>query len=114
MVSMKITRSNRIPCCLAGNWEEVNRLCTHGKAFASVVSQSKGWAMVNEGDEFKPKYGYVTHQVGMMVWMLIIGHCWFTVSGLEAGAQYACSCTALAPAVLHHAADVLPVVLPPC
>jgi hypothetical protein len=50
--------------CPAGNWEEINRLCTHGKAFSSVVTQSKGWQMVNEGDEYKPKYGYVTHQVG--------------------------------------------------
>uniref|UniRef100_A0A383V5K6 SGNH hydrolase-type esterase domain-containing protein n=1 Tax=Tetradesmus obliquus TaxID=3088 RepID=A0A383V5K6_TETOB len=47
-----------------GNWEEVNRLCTHGKAFEAVVTQSKGWQMVNEGDEFKPKFGYVTTQVG--------------------------------------------------
>eukprot|EP00882_Tetradesmus_deserticola_P013627 GHRQ01014469.1.p1 GENE.GHRQ01014469.1~~GHRQ01014469.1.p1 ORF type:complete len:253 (-),score=35.51 GHRQ01014469.1:196-954(-) len=52
-----------LTACPAGNWEEVNRLCTHGKAFSSVVTQSKGWRMVNEGDEYKPKYGYVTHQV---------------------------------------------------
>lgn len=46
-----------------GNWEEVNRLCSNGKAFASVVHETKGWALVNEGDEFKPKFGYVSHQV---------------------------------------------------
>jgi hypothetical protein len=49
----------------------VNRLCTHGKAFESVVTQSKGWQIVNEGDEYKPKYGYVTHQVCMTLLCLL-------------------------------------------
>eukprot|EP00878_Enallax_costatus_P021491 GHUV01022752.1.p1 GENE.GHUV01022752.1~~GHUV01022752.1.p1 ORF type:complete len:247 (+),score=81.16 GHUV01022752.1:1972-2712(+) len=48
----------------SGNWEEVNRLCRHGKAFEAVVTGNKGWQLMNEGDEYKPKYGYVTHQAG--------------------------------------------------
>lgn len=55
----------------------MNRLCTHGKAFEAVVTQSKGWQMVNEGDEIKPKFGYVTTQV----------HNSHTPSGLDDAAE---------------------------
>ncbi|KAF8069512.1 ASAT1 [Scenedesmus sp. PABB004] len=59
-------RARRVPTPArrAGNWEEVNLLCVHGKAFEGAVSSSRGWAMVNEGDAFKPKFGFVTRQVG--------------------------------------------------
>jgi hypothetical protein len=66
-------------CCLlwcvcdacTGNYEEVNKLCLHGKEFASHVTASEGWRMVNEGNDIKPKWGFVTRKVrGQEVWLL--------------------------------------------
>jgi hypothetical protein len=41
----------------------VNKLCVHGKEFASHVTASEGWTMVNEGNDIKPKWGFVTRKV---------------------------------------------------
>lgn len=47
-----------------GNWEELNRLCSHGKSFSEVVKSHEHWELVNEGDSIKQKWGFVTKTIG--------------------------------------------------
>ncbi|KAI8467410.1 MAG: SGNH hydrolase-type esterase domain-containing protein [Monoraphidium minutum] len=47
-----------------GNFEERNRLCANGEAFASAVSSHDGWELVNEGDDLKQKWGFVSRDPG--------------------------------------------------
>lgn len=47
-----------------GNWESSNLVCVVGEQLPHTVVQNDGWEWVNEGTAVKPKWGYVTWQVG--------------------------------------------------
>lgn len=47
-----------------GNWESSNLICVVGEALPHTVLQNEGWQWVNEGTALKPKWGFVTWQVG--------------------------------------------------
>jgi hypothetical protein len=47
-----------------GNWESSNLICVVGEALPHTVLQNEGWQWVNEGTAIKPKWGFVTWQVG--------------------------------------------------
>jgi hypothetical protein len=47
-----------------GNWESSNLICVVGEQLPNTVVQNTGWQWVNEGTAVKPKWGFVTWQVG--------------------------------------------------
>jgi len=47
-----------------GNWESSNLICVVGEQLPHTVAQNKGWEWINEGSAVKPKWGFVTWQVG--------------------------------------------------
>jgi hypothetical protein len=47
-----------------GNWESSNLICVVGEQLPHTVVQNTGWQWVNEGTAVKPKWGFVTWQVG--------------------------------------------------
>lgn len=48
----------------AGNWESSNLICVVGEQLPHTVVENKGWQWVNEGTAMKPKWGFVSWQVG--------------------------------------------------
>ena len=47
-----------------GNYESSNLICVVGEQLPHTVLQNNGWQWVNEGTAVKPKWGFVTWQVG--------------------------------------------------
>jgi hypothetical protein len=48
----------------SGNWESSNLICVVGEQLPHTVVANKGWQWVNEGTAVKPKWGFVSWQVG--------------------------------------------------
>lgn len=48
----------------SGNWESSNLICVVGDQLPHTVVDNKGWQWVNEGTAVKPKWGFVSWQVG--------------------------------------------------
>jgi hypothetical protein len=55
----------------AGNLEGINRLCVNGEALRTAAGDHDGWALVNEGDELKQKWGFVSHAPGAKLVMRV-------------------------------------------
>jgi hypothetical protein len=48
----------------SGNWESSNLICVVGEQLPHTVVDNKGWQWLNEGTAVKPKWGFVSWQVG--------------------------------------------------